>query len=446
MTTPVYDFIKEYSVNNNIRLHMPGHKGKGTGLDEAFDITEIEGMDALYQETGPLKESQENAALLFGTAQTLYSAEGSSLAIRGMLSLIKMYALSKGVKPYILAGRNAHKVFMTSAALLDIDIEWMYPENEEGLHSLRLTPERLEKCLSEKKHLPTAVYITSPDYLGGISDIRGLCAITREYGVLLAVDNAHGAYLKFLPEDIHPITLGADICCDSAHKTLNALTGAAYLHISSSAPRELLFNSKKAMSLFSSTSPSFLILSSLDRLNASLSQDYPQKLSNTVMKLELIRKRLVQAGYRLTGNEPLKITLRAKEYGYYGYELNEILKGRHIISEFSDPDFIVFMFTPEITEAELRYFEDTLLSIERRAVIREKPPLTGRPEKAMSIKEALFSLCEEVNTEEAKGKILASPSVSCPPAIPVAVCGERLDESTLCSFRYYGIEKINVVK
>lgn len=441
MNTPVYDFIENYIKSHTVRLHVPGHKGN----ENPYDITEIEGADVLYHEDGILGESQRNASLIFGTAKTVYSAEGSSLGIRGMLALIKMYAEKNGRRPIVAAGRNAHKVFMTASALLGIDVKWIYPENAESVVSAEITPEKLRRFLKSSEEKPAAVYITSPDYIGNTADIGGLSAVCREEGVLLAVDNAHGAYLKFLSEDRHPITLGADMCCDSAHKTLPVLTGGGYLHISKNAPEGLSDNAERAMSLFASTSPSYLILSSLDRVNMALSEGYGDKIKETAERISAIKKRISENGYVLTGNEPLKITLCTKEYGYRGTDFAGILRKNGIEIEFSDPDFVVMMITPENGEKDLEYLEKVLLSVPKKARIDEKMPGVFPCEQALSIREALFMPSEKISVNKATGRILASPTVSCPPAIPVAICGERMTENAVKCFKYYGIYEIDVI-
>ena len=219
MNTPICDFVRSYADSRQLRFHMPGHKGMGTLGVEHLDITEIDGADVLYRADGIIKESEANASRLFGTALTKYSTEGSSLSIRAMLYLTVLYAKSIGQEPRILAGRNAHHTFMTAAALLDLQVDWLYPENWESLVPCKITAEYLDRVLDHPDK-PVAVYITSPDYLGNVADIAELSAVCHKHGVLLLVDNAHGAYLNFLPENRHPIALGADICCDSAHKTL----------------------------------------------------------------------------------------------------------------------------------------------------------------------------------------------------------------------------------
>lgn len=253
---PICDFVKNYAEQNYTRLHMPGHKGHSFVGCEKYDITEIVGADSLFEADGIIAESEKNASELFGTGATLYSAEGSSLCIRAMLYLIRQKKANTGRKPLIAATRNAHKVFALTVSLLDIDVLWIENERENStLCDCLITAEQLDKTLANLSCPPDAVFITSPDYLGNIADIKGLANIAHKYGSLLLCDNAHGAYLKFLDNGSHPIDNGADMCCDSAHKTLPALTGGAYLHINKTAPVFLKQNAREALSMFGSTSP-----------------------------------------------------------------------------------------------------------------------------------------------------------------------------------------------
>ena len=446
MKTPIFDFANKYADSDSLRLHMPGHKGKAVLGVEGLDITEITGADVLYNAKGIIKESEENAASLFGTKRTLYSAEGSSLAIRAMVYLIKMQALSLGNKPLLLAARNAHKAFVTALGLLDVQVEWMLPDDAQSLISCNITAEYLDSRLSDMKEKPSAVYVTSPDYLGNILNISELSHVCKKHGVLLAVDNAHGAYLKFLPDDIHPITLGADICCDSAHKTLPVLTGGAYLHVSPSLAETFGNNVKTALSLFGSTSPSYLILQSLDCANKYISEGYPERLDEFCREVERQRKVLCGHGFVFSGNEPLKLTIKTKEYGYLGTELAKILEEKNIVCEFADSDYLVLMLTPEISSEGLCKMSEALLSVPKKEPLKEAPPLFKKPKRVMPIREALFSPCERISVSHSVGRVLASPSVGCPPAVPIVVCGEKIDEGAAKCFEYYGIEEVYVVK
>ena len=437
METPICDFVRAYAESEAIRLHMPGHKGKNLLGLEALDITEIDGADSLYEASGIIQRSEENASRLFG-CPTFYSTEGSSQCIRAMLYLAMLHAKEQGKRPVIAAGRNAHKTFLTGAALLDLDVRWLYPKGDSYL-SCDLTPEEVEAVL--EKEAPTAVYLTSPDYLGNVADIAGIAKVCHRRGAILLVDNAHGAYLKFLQPSRHPMDLGADLCCDSAHKTLPVLTGGAYLHC------RLQFRdwAKNALALFGSTSPSYLILQSLDGANPILAA-LANRLKDFVPSVEAVKEKLADKGYALYGREPLKITISAKPYGYTGQELAQKLLEGNIVSEFADPDFLVLMLTPEIGQAALDALEAALLSISRKSRVLEQPPSFHSGRRRCSPREAMLSPMEQIPVVESEGRILAAATVGCPPAVPIVVSGERIDAHAIECFRYYGITHCSVMK
>ena len=439
MNTPICDFVRRYNDSGALRLHMPGHKGHGE--IEKSDITEIIGADSLYEADGIIRESENNASTLF-ECPTFYSVEGSSQCIRAMLFLAVKHAKSIGKKPLIAAGRNAHKVFISAAALIDFEILWLYSENDSSYLSCTVSADSLEKVLKENADL-CAVYITTPDYLGNMCDIKALSEVCKKYGVLLLVDCAHGAYLKFLPQSMHPMDLGADMCCASAHKTLPALTGGAYLHTG------IKFSNtdvKNALMLFGSTSPSYLILASLDKTNVYIAEGYSEILSCYTKKLSGMRERLKSHGYEIVGCEPMKLTICPKSYGYTGYELADELSRGGIVCEFADPDYLVLMFTPEISYSELDKLEKLLTSIERKMPITERPPALSKAKRVMSVREALFSDWETVACKDSLGKVLSTASIGCPPAVPIVVSGEMIDRSALECFKYYGIKNCTVVR
>ena len=491
ITTPIADFVNEYIEKNTIRMHMPGHKGVKHLGSEAMDITEIKGADVLYHANGIIAESEVNAARIFGAARTIYSTEGSSLCIRAMLMLVTMLASSKGrQRAVIAAGRNAHKSFITAAGLVDADVRWMYADGtkacecadttslensigakacectgsetdtETGIVSCRLSADDIEQHILSSN--PDAVYITSPDYLGNMADIKGIAAVCHRHNCLLLVDNAHGAYFALeeaasFTENLkgkgilrtaskHPMALGADLCCDSAHKTLPVLTGGAYLHIADCAPKLCKEAAEQAMSMFASTSPSYLILQSLDLANKLMSEELPEQLEVIKKKAEQAKQRLIKAGWKLIGDESIKLTLSAKPYGYTGEEIADILREHNIEPEFSDPDYLVLMISTDTADSDIDSLTELLVNIERRPAIKDEAPILKPGKVKLSIREALFSESETIPVCKAGGRILAEPGVTCPPAVPIAVCGEVIDDNTIACFRYYGIEFVRVVK
>ncbi|MBQ7834741.1 MAG: aminotransferase class V-fold PLP-dependent enzyme, partial [Ruminiclostridium sp.] len=248
MKTPIHTFLSNYAGSGTIRCHMPGGKGKINPLD----ITEIDGADNLYEADGIIRESEELAASLFGAGATLYSCGGSTLVIQGMLALLRELT----PKRTIVAGRYSHKSLINACILLGFDIKWAYPAE---FLSGAITSLEIEKLIDSDT---AGVFVTSIDYYGGDCDIAAISAVCAENNVPLLVDNAHGAYRVFTKN--HPMALGADMCADSAHKTLPALTGAAYLHLKDGSLRD---EAKRAMALFGSSSPSYPIMDSLDLCN-----------------------------------------------------------------------------------------------------------------------------------------------------------------------------------
>ena len=438
MNTPVADFVQRYAKAGTARLHMPGHKGRCFLGCEPWDITEIHGADALYEAEGILAESEQNAAALFGSQRTCYSTEGSSQCIRAMLYL----AVAASGSHTVVAARNVHRAFVSAAALLDLEIRWLWPEESRSLCGCPISPAQLEETLHSLPEPPAAVYLTSPDYLGGMAEIPALAQVCHQHGTLLLVDNAHGAYLRFLQPSLHPLDLGADLCCDSAHKTLPVLTGGAYLHLSPTAPAQLGPLAKSALGLFGSTSPSYLTLASLDLCNRYLAEGYPQRLAEAVERLAELRERLTAAGWRVEPSDPLRVTVAAPR-GVTGQELAGQLRRQGVECEYADRDFLVLMATPENTPEELAHAAAALGQCPGEANPPQLP--LARGERACSIRQAAFAPRETVDAAHSLGRVCGLPTVGCPPAIPIAVSGERITPEALALFAYYGIKQVEVL-
>lgn len=441
MKTPIVSFLKSYQEKSPVRMHMPGHKGAGILGFEGMDLTEIYGADELFAAEGIIKESEQNASNLFG-CPTYYSTQGSTLCIQTMCTILCQDAKSKGKKPKILAGRNAHRSFIHAAALLDFEIEWLYG-NSDYL-SCKIHAEDLEKAIIES--LPTAVYLTNPDYLGNLLDIKSLASVCKKHNVLLSIDNAHGAYLRFLKDSLYPIDLGADLCCDSAHKTLPVLTGGAYLHLSDSLNQVWKNDVKHFMEYFSSTSPSYLIMASLDAANEVLDTTLKNSLFECIQRVDGLKNTLVQHGYTILSGEPMKITISTKEFGYTGNEIANLLMECDIYPEFYDSDYIVLMPSPYNTKDDLKRLETCLCGIEGKPILVNKPPKLEQSKKAMNVRQALFSSSITLDVSKSLGQVCSSVTVSCPPAILPVIPGEVISESSIEVMKYYGIETIRVVK
>lgn len=446
MNTPICDFLDAYAKSDAKRFHMPGHKGNGENA--SLDLTEIDGLDSLYNDSGIIFESEQNAKKLFGSYKTCYSTEGASQCIKAMLHIAKM-CKNPTTRGYILATRNVHSALISASILLDFDIKWIYPSDNESYVSCNCSAKEIDKVLSECESKPFALYLTSPDYLGNILDIGAISRVCKRHRVPLLVDNAHGAYLKFSKSLTHPLDLGADMCCDSAHKTLPALTGGAYLHIGCDFEHRDFAseNVKSAMVLYGSTSPSFLILSSLDRLNAQIADgDLILRQNEVECAISELKKRLSACGIELVGNETLKIAINAHSLGYTGTELAQVLKNKKIFVEFFDVDFVVMMLSCNTTIDDIAYLEKVLKEIPRKEALSRSSLPICKPEAVISTRNACFLKKERVCVDNSLGRVLASSMVSCPPAVSIVVCGERIDENAIALFKYYGTEYVYVIK
>ena len=442
MDTPIFDFVQNYIKSNTARLHMPGHKGVSFLGCEAFDITEIKGADELYAPDGIIKKSEENATKLFNTSKTIYSAGGSSQSINAMLYLAYLRA-DKTNRPFILAGRNAHKSFIYALAKLDADVQWLYPETTDSICSCIITAKQVQDKLNSLKNKPFAIYITSPDYLGGICDIPSISKVCKSHDIPLIVDNAHGSYLKFCEKDMHPISLGADMCCDSAHKTLPVLTGGGYLHIAKDDKYGFSKNAINAMAIFGSTSPSYLILQSLDLCNKYIDEKIREDLKLCTEKCNEIEKIMFEKCVSNLSNEPLKITA---DFRGYDFDFKSHFRKCGIEFEYADDNFVVFMISPQNSPEDFEKLKDAFRNLDIEKTKNIENIEFEFAEKVLTIRQAIFSESEEINIENALNRICASPTVSCPPAIPIAVSGERISEKHIELFKKYNINKINVIK
>lgn len=468
VTTPIVDFVRRYAQSGTSRLHMPGHKGQSLLGFEPWDITEIKGADELYGADGIIAQSEANATRLFGTVHTYYSTEGSSQCIRAMLCLALQAAPAAGQRPVLLAARNAHKALLYAAALLDFDIQWLWPAPQDAgsLCSCPVSAAKLTGALqglAQQGKRPFGVYITSPDYLGGVQDIAALTEVCKDFDVPLLVDNAHGAYLRFLPQGgQHPIALGAAMCCDSGHKTLPVVTGGAYLHLGKNAPVQDEAAVRNALALFGSTSPSYLILQSLDKCNQILSEGYPLRLLQCCGHLTRLRRELNEAaaakhcpGPLVLESEPLKVTLDAAVLGLSGTELAEKLRAAKIECEYADPRYLVLMFTPDNPPQDFERLSAAVLRIAEELA----GPVTLPEETAgefaelerglhrhCTIRQAVFAPQEQLPAEQAVGRICAMPTVSCPPAIPIVVSGEQITPAAAAWMKRYHVEEVSVIR
>ena len=222
------------------------------------------------------------------------------------------------------------------------------------------------------------------------------------------------------------------------------LTGGAYLHISPQDRSGLARRAREALSLFASTSPSYLILQSLDAANPRL-EALPARLEGFLPRLSQLRKKLTAHGFALYGDEPMKLTIRTGPFGWTGDELAAVLARSGVVCEMHDPDFLVLMPSPDNSEEDLLRLEKALLSVPAHEPAVRVPPPYRAPRAVMSPRAAFFAPRKTLPLEECLGRTLAAPTLSCPPAVPAVMCGEVIDRFALERLRFSGVRECQVV-
>ncbi|MBR3935980.1 MAG: aminotransferase class V-fold PLP-dependent enzyme [Oscillospiraceae bacterium] len=426
---PIEKSLEEYIGKDLSRFHMPGHKGAENFPEYyKYDVTEVEGTDSLFESSEGIFETENRFAKIYGTGASILSAGGSTLCIQAMLATV----LSPGHE--LIAARNCHASAVNTMALLDLNPIWINPRDLKGA----------EKAFAEHPNAK-AVYLTSPDYFGVLSDIEAFSKLCHEHGAKLLVDNAHGAHLHFMPVEYHPMALGADMCADSLHKSLPVLTGGALLHMKDAGLRD---TAKQKMRMFGSTSPSYLIMLSADRCAEYLETKAKYDFAMLNGKVANLRYKAFEHGLapKTRNVEPARLTLSVTSTEMTGEEFGKKLREHGIEPEYVNDEWAVLMASPFNTERDFervaKFIENTFgngfASFEER--------LSPMPEKAMSIRDAVFAESEEIETENAVGRIAARLNLPCPPCIALAVPGEIIDEKLAALLKKYGVHKINVVK
>ncbi len=427
-------FLYNYHKNDILRAHMPGHKGKALypefGEAYANDITEISGADSLFEAEGILRHAEQQTAQVYQTPECCWSAGGSTLCIQAML------AQMKAEQRTVIAARTVHRAFLNSCVLLDLPVKWVFPA-EGGIISGTYRIQDFETALQNTSD-PACIYVTSPDYAGNLQDIAGLASLCRKYQAKLLVDNAHGAHLAFLEENLHPIALGADFCCDSAHKTLPALTGGAFLHMKQP---ELVMQMKQHMQIFGSTSPSYLIMQSLEFCTEWLTEQGREAILLCAERVRTLKQKF-SGKYIFLGSDPMHLTILAN-----GELFAEQLRNcpYPVECEYADKTCIVLLLSPVMPEQDFNILKQALDFC--TPVPAEVPPVLPAPmEQVISLRKAALSPYEIIPVRSAENRICAPVQVPCPPAVPIAVSGEKLSRKWLDFMEFYGLRTIAVVK
>lgn len=431
--TPLYSALKKRAESGLLRLHMPGHKGKGLINEDLFriDFTELPGTGNLYEGIPPISDSEALMAEAAGAAGCCFLTGGSTQGL--------MAALGAACRPgsKLLLDRGSHRAVYNAMAHLDLRPIYLYPRILDPFDIAgEFDLADVEAALDEHPDL-AAMIITSPTYYGVMRDIPSIAKLCKKRGVILIVDEAHGAHLPFLDGYASAIALGADLSVASAHKTLPALGMGALLYTSG---RVSLDRLRYFASMFGTSSPSYPIMASMDLARAYMENDGRKSYEETARRVKMIREDIKYPLLPLTEKkglklDPARLTVCTGRAGLSGYEAAEVLEREcGVAVEMADLENIVAIFTCADSSEDFLRFEDALTRLAQKAkpVNEEKRPIPCPPPKpCMTPRQAAYGPQMRLPLAEAAGQIAAIQIAPYPPGIPVIAPGERITEKHL---------------
>ena len=452
--TPLFTVLKDEYVRRNILpFHVPGHK-RGKGVDKEFynfmgeapfsiDVTIFKMVDGLHHPKSCIKEAQELVADAYGVKHSFFAVNGTSGAIQAMI----MSVVKAGEK--ILVPRNVHKSVSAGIILSGSEPVYMNPEIDENLGiALGVKPQTVENMLKQDPDI-AAVLIINPTYYGVATDIKKIADIVHSYDIPLIVDEAHGPHLHFHDElPISAVDAGADICTQSTHKILGAMTQMSVIHVNSD--RVNVEKVKQILSLLHTTSPSYPLMASLDCARRQIATQGQELLTRTIELAKYFRREANRIpgiycfGEELVGKDgffafdPTKITISAKELGLKGGELESLLVDDYNIQmELSDYYNTLGLITIGDTEESVNKLLDALRDISKRFFGKGKTlekniiKLPETPELVLMPREAFYSEKNKVPFKESVGKISGEMIMAYPPGIPIIIAGERISQDII---------------
>ena len=445
---PLFETVLNHAKNNVVSFHTPGHKN-GRGVDRRLrsftgrnlyrmDLTVFPEVDSLHDPVGPIQKAQQLMAQAYGVEHSFFLVNGSSVGNMIML----MSACRPGDS--VIISRNAHKSTMAGVTLSGVWPIWIQPKVDQHLDILLdSSPEQIEEALRlfpEAK----AVFVTSPTYNGVTADLVKIAEICRSRGKILLVDEAHGPHLKFHKElPVSAVEAGADMCVQSTHKILSALSQGSVLHVQS----DLVDVSRvrKVVSLLQTTSPNYLILASLDvaRRQAVLEghrlfdrvlrhAEFARRRINQLKNMSIFGRKEIQAlGYDL---DQTKLTVNVTRTGLSGLEVEDLLAEKYRVQvDAADLFNLIAIMGIGTDKSDVERLVDALADIDQkhrgssRNWVLQIPELTT--EMVMNPRDVFLShKGKRVPLNKAVGQISAQTLTPYPPGIPVLIPGERITQ------------------
>ncbi|MDF2520668.1 MAG: aminotransferase class I/II-fold pyridoxal phosphate-dependent enzyme [Clostridia bacterium] len=467
---PILKALKDYAEEGLSYFHMPGHKGgnvfKKTGLTEfdiellRMDVTEVPGIDNLHCPEGAIETAQERAAKAFGAEHTFFLVNGTTGGIYSMI----MAATKPGDK--VIIPRNCHRAVTGAVILGKLHPVYISPEFDVRLEiASGISTEAVLKAVQQNPDAK-AVVVTNPTYYGVCSDLEKLAEIAHSHNMLLLVDEAHGAHFAFnkrLPKSA--LECGADMVAQSTHKTLTSMTQSSMLHVRSE--RVDIDKLKLFLQLTQTTSPSHILLASLDTARYIMQEKGEKLLDDVIDWCDSFRKEMEAVkGIHCLGSKDIgrdgiydfdrtRLTVNLSELNISGTEADKLLRSKFKLQvEMADLNNIVAICSVGDTESDIEKLAQALKHIasdapEKHKTSGYKPKIYSKiPKMELMPWEAVYRQSEDVPLMQSVGCISGEMIIPYPPGIPIVMPGEVITREILdyaLDCLYNGI-KINGVK
>ena len=437
ISAPIVEAMKKYSSDGVLGFHTPGHK-QGRGAHEFLrelltleglrqEVSLMEELDDLHEPQSCIKEAQRLAAKLWHADETIFFVNGTTSAIQAMI----LGTLRAGDLVFI--PRNAHRSVISGLILSGAMPIFLPIEFDAGLKvPLNVSVATIERAI-KKYPQARAILLVSPNYYGVAADLEKIATLAHEAGMILLIDEAHGAHLQFCEElPRSAMDSGADLAAQSTHKLLGALTQCSMLMFR----KKFAERVKVAASLLQTTSPNQILLASLDIARLQMEQSGREKVSRAVELAKSLRAEIkLIDGLRIfdaAGNFSLdatKVTVNVENLGLSGYEAEKILREElKVQCELSDAANLLFLITYADDEATISRLVDALKKLPRRSLKNSTlySLLSTFSIATLSPRETFYSPVEVVELKKSIGRICAEEVTIYPPGIPLLMPGEKI--------------------
>ena len=429
--------LEKYSQSNMYPFHMPGHKRALDGCYE-IDITEVDGVDDLHDPEDVILKDQQRLAKLYGAKESYFLVGGSTVG-----NLAAIYA-SCNEEDTIIIQRNSHKSVYNAAMLRHLHIEYIWPSlNENGIYNA-VSLKELKKVVeaTANKKAPKALVITSPTYEGYHCQIKEIADYCHSKGIILIVDQAHGAHLGFYDDFCNSSVAYADITIQSLHKTLPCLTQTAVIHVSGDR-----IDSKRirvALDIYETSSPSYVLMNSISQCidllenSQGLFGDYVDKLQKFYYQCGQLKHLEIISDTNIN-KDPGKLIISTRKTNITGVELAKILREKYKLeTELSSFSYVLAMTSIMDTNEGFDRLNKALIEIDENLKDGniEIPSIDYRPEKKLELFEAKAINGTELQLKDAVEKVSASMVCIYPPGAPLMVPGEVISTETVELINY----------